>query len=107
MQLPIIFTSVLSRTENNPYSDGLHLVGGRRFLRDLVIKETQKSVFRTKYMTMGAPGLLLLCCSFLCSCFRSRRKDTDDVVLVRESNSSEYIYEYKLHYVSIFMLNVI
>lgn len=65
-------------------------MASRRFLRDLVKKETQKSVFRTKYSAMAAPALLLLCCSFLCPCFRSRRKDTDSSILVRESNSCEY-----------------
>ncbi|KAJ0817325.1 putative protein kinase RLK-Pelle-RLCK-IV family [Helianthus annuus] len=35
---------------------------------------------------MAAPGLLLLCCNFICRCFRSRTKDTDDTVL-KESNT--------------------
>ncbi|KAF5776446.1 putative protein kinase RLK-Pelle-RLCK-IV family [Helianthus annuus] len=36
---------------------------------------------------MAAPGLLLLCCNFICRCFRSKTKDTDDTVLVKESNT--------------------
>ncbi|KAJ0724323.1 putative protein kinase RLK-Pelle-RLCK-IV family [Helianthus annuus] len=35
---------------------------------------------------MAAPGLLLLCCNFICRCFRSKTKDTDDTVL-KESNT--------------------
>ncbi|KAJ0885443.1 putative protein kinase RLK-Pelle-RLCK-IV family [Helianthus annuus] len=35
----------------------------------------------------SAPGLLFLCCSCICPCFQSRRKDTEDAVLVKESNS--------------------
>ncbi|KAK9060706.1 hypothetical protein SSX86_021412 [Deinandra increscens subsp. villosa] len=38
---------------------------------------------------MAAPRLLAICCSFLCHCFRSRKKDTDDAVLVKESNSTD------------------
>nr|XP_043623707.1 calmodulin-binding receptor-like cytoplasmic kinase 3 [Erigeron canadensis] len=82
MQLPIILC-----IEEVIVSDVIQLQFGRRFLRDFVIEETKSSVFRTKYMAMGAPGLLLMCCSCLCPCFRSKRKDTDDVVLVKESNS--------------------
>ncbi|PWA90693.1 tyrosine-protein kinase, CSF-1/PDGF receptor family [Artemisia annua] len=88
-QLHILFTVGLSHSVDDLYSDSLHLEVGRRFLRDLVIKERKKSVFKTKYMTMGAPGLLLLCCSMMCPCFRSRKKDTDDVVLVNGSSSLE------------------
>ncbi|KAM0020630.1 putative protein kinase RLK-Pelle-RLCK-IV family [Helianthus debilis subsp. tardiflorus] len=36
---------------------------------------------------MAAPGLLLLCRNFICRCFRPRTKDTDDTVLVKESNT--------------------
>ncbi|XP_076932632.1 calmodulin-binding receptor-like cytoplasmic kinase 3 [Bidens hawaiensis] len=35
---------------------------------------------------MAAPGLLLMCCSFFCHCFRSRTKDTEDAVLAKELN---------------------
>ncbi|KAK1413982.1 hypothetical protein QVD17_29719 [Tagetes erecta] len=38
---------------------------------------------------MAAPGLLLLCCSFLCNCFRSKRKDIDDAVIVKEPKAME------------------
>lgn len=72
------------------FVDDLPVEAGRRVLRDLVIKETKKSVFRTKYMAMGGTGMLFLCCSFICPCFfRSKRKDTDDAALVKDSNSRE------------------
>ncbi|XP_076931046.1 calmodulin-binding receptor-like cytoplasmic kinase 3 isoform X2 [Bidens hawaiensis] len=35
-----------------------------------------------------APGLVYLCCSCLCPCFQSSRKDTEDAVLVKDTNSS-------------------
>nr|KAJ0203301.1 hypothetical protein LSAT_V11C500262650 [Lactuca sativa] len=74
--------------EEDLFSDDLPVEAGRRVLRDLVIKETKKSVFRTKYMAMGGTGMLFLCCSFICPCFfRSKRKDTDDAALVKDSNS--------------------
>lgn len=76
--------------EEDLFSDDLPVEAGRRVLRDLVIKETKKSVFRTKYMAMGGTGMLFLCCSFICPCFfRSKRKDTDDAALVKDSNSLE------------------
>ncbi|CAH1426530.1 unnamed protein product [Lactuca virosa] len=76
--------------EEDLFSDDLPVEAGRRILRDLVIKETKKSVFRTKYMAMGGTGMLFLCCSFICPCFfRSKRKDTDDAALVKDSNSLE------------------
>ncbi|KAI3803057.1 hypothetical protein L1987_31205 [Smallanthus sonchifolius] len=36
---------------------------------------------------MDAPGLVYLCCSYICPCFQSRSQDTEDAVLVKESNS--------------------
>ncbi|KAI3790316.1 hypothetical protein L2E82_03268 [Cichorium intybus] len=76
--------------EEDLFSDGLHVETGRRVLRDLVIKETKKkSVFKAKYMTMGGTGMLLFCCGVLCPCFFRSRRDPDDAVLVKESNSLE------------------
>ncbi|KAL9998809.1 hypothetical protein Hdeb2414_s0004g00148191 [Helianthus debilis subsp. tardiflorus] len=44
--------------------DQVHRLGSQRWersLRDLVKTGTQKSVFRTTYTALPAPGLLLLC----------------------------------------------
>ncbi|KAK9078818.1 hypothetical protein SSX86_002876 [Deinandra increscens subsp. villosa] len=38
-------------------------------------------------MAMDAPGFVFLCCSTICPCFRSRRKDTEEAVLVKEPSS--------------------
>ncbi|KAF6158108.1 hypothetical protein GIB67_014902 [Kingdonia uniflora] len=38
-------------------------------------------------MGMGLPGLFLICCGLLCPCFRSKKRDTAETVLVKEPNS--------------------
>lgn len=75
--------------EEDRILDGLHVEAGRRVLRDLVIKENKKTSFKPKYIAMGGTGMLLLCCTLLCPCFRSKRKDPDEAAIVKESNSLE------------------
>lgn len=70
--------------EVNQFSDG------RRFLKDQKSKnDDKKSTFKTKYLIIGGSGILILCCSFLCPCFRTRKKDTAHTVLVKEPNSMD------------------
>ncbi|XP_071733600.1 calmodulin-binding receptor-like cytoplasmic kinase 3 isoform X2 [Rutidosis leptorrhynchoides] len=38
---------------------------------------------------MGGSGISVLCCSFLCCCFRSKKKDTAHTVLAKEPNSMD------------------
>ncbi|KAJ9688757.1 hypothetical protein PVL29_014420 [Vitis rotundifolia] len=37
---------------------------------------------------MAVPGILVLCCSLLCPCFRAKRKETDHAVLSKEPTSN-------------------
>lgn len=42
-------------------------------------------------MVMVAPGMFLLCCSFLCPCFHARRKATEHAALAKEPNSMDSV----------------
>ncbi|KAF7154241.1 hypothetical protein RHSIM_Rhsim01G0060300 [Rhododendron simsii] len=85
--------------------DELPLNPGRKFLHKLVREESarrnflensqpteerdsQKSLLAPK-MAVGALGMIMLCCSFLCPCFRARRKQADHTVLTKDLQSSE------------------
>ncbi|KAI3805407.1 hypothetical protein L1987_27760 [Smallanthus sonchifolius] len=77
--------------------------GGRRILQNLVKdgslereeKESKKTKddkdfnIKTKYLVMGASGFLVLCCAFLCPCFRSKKKDMAHTVLAKEPSSMD------------------
>lgn len=86
-------------------TDELPLNPGRKFLHKLVREESarhnflensqpneekdaQKSLLAPK-MAVAATGMFVLCCSFLCPCFRARRKQTDHTVLTKDLQSSE------------------
>lgn len=86
-------------------TDELPLNPGRKFLHKLVREESarrnflensqpteerdsQKSLLAPK-MAVGALGMIMLCCSFLCPCFRARRKQADHTVLTKDLQSSE------------------
>lgn len=86
---------------------------GRRILQNLDTEETvgeereskrtkgdQESLFRTKYLVMGGSGILILCCSFLCPCFRSRRKETSHTVLAKEPSSMDSASSIEMNSVS-------
>ncbi|KAL8234992.1 hypothetical protein R6Q59_021092 [Mikania micrantha] len=49
---------------------------------------------------MDAPGFMFLCCSCLCPCFGSRRKDTEAAVLVKEPNSIDSVPSTEMNSVS-------
>lgn len=87
---------------------------GRRILQNLDREETvegeehesertkgdQESLFRTKYLVMGGSGILILCCSYLCPCFRSRKKETAHTVLAKEPSSMDSASSIELNSVS-------
>ena len=76
---------------------------GRKFLRRLIQEEStidnlnnheretkhRKSASSPKVIAMAVPGILVLCCSLLCPCFRAKRKETDHAVLSKEPISSK------------------
>ncbi|KAI8570655.1 hypothetical protein RHMOL_Rhmol01G0052700 [Rhododendron molle] len=80
---------------------------GRKFLHKLVREEsarhsflensqptqerdTQKSLLAPK-MAVAASGMFVLCCSFLCPCFRARRKQADHPVLTKDLRSLDSV----------------
>ncbi|KAG5564344.1 hypothetical protein RHGRI_000517 [Rhododendron griersonianum] len=87
--------------------DELPLDPGRKFLHKLVREEsarhnflensqpteerdTQKSLLAPK-MAVAASGMFILCCSFLCPCFRARRKQADHTVLTKDLQSMDSV----------------
>lgn len=61
--------------------------GGSRKL----LVQTQTQTDDTTFLLAALPGMLLLCCSFLCPCFHARRKDASHAVLHKDLNSMESI----------------
>lgn len=51
--------------------------------------KSRKSAISPKVIGMAFPGILVLCCSFLCPCFRAKRKETEDGVLANEPVSGK------------------
>lgn len=49
-----------------------------------------KPVLRPKNLAIAVPGMFVLCCAFLCPCFRARRKEAEHAVLSKEPVSSEF-----------------
>ncbi|KAJ0799979.1 putative protein kinase RLK-Pelle-RLCK-IV family [Helianthus annuus] len=88
--------------------------GGRRILQNLIrdgdlereAKESKKtkddkdSKFKAKYLVMGASGILVLCCGFLCPCFRSRKKEMAHTVLAKEPSSMDSTSSIEMNSVS-------
>lgn len=54
-------------------------------------KDAQKSLVTPKNIAVAASGMLVLCCSFLCPCFRARRKQTTHTVLSKDLNSMDSV----------------
>jgi len=54
-------------------------------------KDAQKSLVTPKNIAVAASGMLVLCCSFLCPCFRARRKQTTHTVLSKDINSMDSV----------------
>lgn len=48
-----------------------------------------KPVLRPNHLAMAVPGMFVLCCAFLCPCFRAKRKEAEHAVLSKEPVSSE------------------
>ncbi|CAM9004134.1 unnamed protein product [Rhodiola kirilowii] len=51
--------------------------------------EDRESSALLKGITIAVPGLFFLCCCFLCPCFRSRNKDTEADVLVKNPSAMD------------------
>ncbi|XP_058181603.1 calmodulin-binding receptor-like cytoplasmic kinase 3 isoform X2 [Rhododendron vialii] len=88
-------------------TDELPLNPGRKFLHKLVREESarhnflensqpteerdaQKSLLVPK-MAVAASGMFVLCCIFLCPCFRARRKQADHTVLTKDLQSLDSV----------------
>lgn len=92
-----------SNTFRYHFADELPLEAGRKLLQKVVREETtehqkskpseaktdHKSVLTSKKLAMAVPGMFVLCCAFLCPCFRKRRKETVHTVLSKDPVSSE------------------
>lgn len=50
-----------------------------------------KPVLRPKNLAMAVPGMFVLCCAFLCPCFRAKRKEAEHAVLSKEPVSIDSI----------------
>ncbi|CAH1449121.1 unnamed protein product [Lactuca virosa] len=74
---------------------------GRRFLKDqkTTKDDKKKSEFKTKYYIMGGSGILILCCSFLCPCFHTRKKDMAHTVL-KDPSSMDSVSSIEMNSVS-------
>ncbi|XP_034700431.1 calmodulin-binding receptor-like cytoplasmic kinase 3 isoform X1 [Vitis riparia] len=83
---------------------------GRKILRRLIQEEStiddlnnheretkhRKSASSPKVIAMAVPGILVLCCSLLCPCFRAKRKETDHAVLSKEPISTDSISSFEV-----------
>ncbi|KAL6331502.1 hypothetical protein AAG906_011442 [Vitis piasezkii] len=56
----------------------------------------RKSASSPKVIAMAVPGILVLCCSLLCPCFRAKRKETDHAVLSKEPISTDSISSFEV-----------
>lgn len=92
-------------SENDVYClCGADVPLGRKFLNKLNIEEykrrnlqnsepnkkenDRKSLLTPKTMAVAAPvGFFIICCSFLCPCFRAKRKQTEHSVISKERHS--------------------
>ncbi|KAL7168471.1 hypothetical protein ACSBR2_038833 [Camellia fascicularis] len=89
-------------------SDELPLKAGRKFLLNVVREESarhnflqnsqpseekdaHKSLLTPKNLAIAIPGFFVLCCSFLCPCFRARRKPTTHTVLSKDPISMDSV----------------
>lgn len=84
-------------------ADELPLEAARKLLQGSITVETSKHhkslpveenehkpVLNPKSLAMAVPGMFVLCCAFLCPCFRARRKESEHTVLSKEPVSSEF-----------------
>ncbi|RZC51067.1 hypothetical protein C5167_019491 [Papaver somniferum] len=86
-------------------SGGLPQKGRRKFLlestRDIAAanqadqkktsaeeKHSGNTLLTTKTVGMAVAGMFLLCCSFICPCFRSRKKDISEVGLTKDHSTN-------------------
>lgn len=95
-------------------SDGLPVEPGRRILRNVIREETpgrqtsepeitkdgQNSLLTPRNLSIAVPGFFLLCCSFLCPCFRARKRETGHNVLSKEQSSMDSISSVEMNSVS-------
>ncbi|XP_026447965.1 calmodulin-binding receptor-like cytoplasmic kinase 3 [Papaver somniferum] len=51
-------------------------------------KHSGNTLLTTKTVGMAVAGMFLLCCSFICPCFRSRKKDISEVGLTKDHSTN-------------------
>ncbi|KAA8522972.1 hypothetical protein F0562_009395 [Nyssa sinensis] len=88
--------------------DDLPLKAGRKFLQKVVREESashdfgqtsqssenkdaHESLSTTKILAMTGSGIFVLCCSLLCPCFRTKRKEMAHAVISKELNSMDSV----------------
>ncbi|XP_059635171.1 calmodulin-binding receptor-like cytoplasmic kinase 3 [Cornus florida] len=95
--------------------DELTLKSGRKFLQKVVREEStkhdsnqishsedrdaHKSPLTTKKLAIALPGIFVLCCSLLCPCFRTKRKD-EAHILAKDPSSMDSISSVEMNSVS-------
>uniref|UniRef100_A0A5B6YI00 non-specific serine/threonine protein kinase n=1 Tax=Davidia involucrata TaxID=16924 RepID=A0A5B6YI00_DAVIN len=97
--------------------DELPLKAGRKFLQKVVREEStrhdfgqknqpsegkdaHKSLLSPKKLAIAASGIFFICCSLLCPCFRTRRKQTTHTVLVKDPTSMDSVSSVEVNSVS-------
>ncbi|XP_022845282.1 calmodulin-binding receptor-like cytoplasmic kinase 3 isoform X1 [Olea europaea var. sylvestris] len=58
------------------------------------------SILTSKGLYMAVPAFFIICCVVLCPCFRSRKKETPNAVLDKETNSMDSILSVQMNSVS-------
>lgn len=94
-----------SRNIRNQFCRFDHSSGGRKLLQNAVrrgsagdkkeVEDHENSIIAHKYLVVGIPGIFVLCCAFLCPCFRSTKKETAHTVLSKEPVSADSSFEMK------------
>ncbi|MCE3052105.1 hypothetical protein HAX54_051604 [Datura stramonium] len=96
--------------------DELHFKSGRKFTQKVVrqgsnrhnfddtsqkAKEKHANDFSVtqKKLAMAVPAFFILCCGLICSCFRTRKKETDQSALVKDPNSMDSTSSMEMNYV--------
>ncbi|KAL1816015.1 hypothetical protein ACET3Z_018589 [Daucus carota] len=93
--------------------DELPLEAARKLLQGSITVETSKHhkslpveenehkpVLNPKSLAMAVPGMFVLCCAFLCPCFRARRKESEHTVLSKEPVSIDSMSSLEMNSVS-------
>lgn len=93
--------------------DELPLDAARKLLQKVVTVKTtkhqtsqqskendHKPVLRPKNLAVAVPGMFVLCCAFLCPCFRARRKEAEHNMLSKEPVSIDSLSSLEMNSVS-------